>query len=314
VVLVEVVHLWGRRADLRTPACPAWSLALGAAAVLPLLALHSGASLQAFFGEVLTFLTSGAYAYEEPLAPFLSSTEHAGYLLALVAMLGVCIAVARSKPAERRTAIGFAVAGVAAYAAAMHQHKFWSYHFIAAFCVSVFGIAWLLGELDRSAARRVAAAYGVFVGIWIALGLAARIDVASREYPGVSALLEPLMPPGARVMFFSPGMEMTREALFLGVEIAGPWTIHYRLPTYAGLRDPDARQRALRTYAGEIRSVIDRERPTVLVFAASKQALGDKTAHDLLVAEHGLLAASGYRRLDAPDLAPFHWIAYGRED
>jgi hypothetical protein len=300
-------------------------LAAGASLVLVGLALHSGESLAAFFEVTLPYHLRGGYrGYEGGFEKFLLRADHRWVIFGF-ALLPVAILLNwREAAAPRALLRAAATLPLLAYLAVLHQGKFWAYHLTPVLGTLLLFDSLLLG-------RAFARARGTLLRRSLIGGLLASLLImvtksflgierlVLRDQPTVAQDIAPLVHPGDRVMFFSSSMLFVFAPLHLDLDIAGPWSIHDAVPGLVAIADPRERERALASYAGEVRRWIDETRPRLFFFSPHRQGLKGRTMHELLVVRNHLVPLEAYRRLAPEELSRCcpglrGWIVYERRD
>ena len=298
------------------------ALACGMALPVALLALHSTESLRVFFTRNLPMYLSGAYThYDTGYAEFASSPLHL-QLVAGLALVALSVAVAlRAGIAGPRQALAIAGTAALAYGAVVHQHKFWSYHAVPVFALTLVPGAWLWARLlSRAEPRRepsppsppspgpgfapgAAALAGALILLPAAVSTRDTVHMLTRQTP-LGAPLVPLVAEYPRPMFFSMSVTTAYAPMLLQRPLVGPFTVLVDLPEILALPDAAERGRRLASYGERIRTAIRDERPDLLVYSPETLARpGDVPLHTVLAGAGVDPAALGYRRVPASRLA-----------
>jgi len=321
ILLVEGFVLWRRKS--LSPAFPA-ALFSGMLLVIPALALHSADSLTRFLTENIPMYFRGGYDfYEKSYSAFLGTNLHHAMVFGFVVLLATAAFAARADAAVRPSAVLFVGLALFAYFAVWHQGKFWSYHTMPFFALTLVPAAFLAGaaltKLPRPGYRRVlAGTLATLLLVWAGATVAGTARMLTRYAP-LGSFLCPIAKPYDRVMYFSMSVMVQYPPLHLRQEMVGPWTVFLDLPELLALPDPVERDRRVAAFAAEVRTTIDRERPELLVFSPQDQALPTGTTlHDLLL-ELEALSLTDYRPVSARAYGvddPFieGWILYQRVD
>lgn len=299
--------------------------ALGLGMLLPfaLLLLHSPAAFVAFVTEIIPLHLRGDYGhYGMPAADFITSSIHLR-----IALLGLVFLVCwwvslRQRILPWRSLLLLLLIPAATYLSVWHQYKFWSYHAIPLFAALVAFTAYLLpriGERLKAPARTVLVT-GAGLVLAVFLGLAMHnLRTMLEEAEPLGSYLVPVVRDHNPVMYFSMNVETSYATLLLHHETVGPWSVHFMLPGILAIRDPQERRIRLEGYAQEISAFIERDRPSLLVFAPYRQGLPPGVGlHDLL-AEHGVVPRADYVRIPERVLMESDprlegWIVYQRLD
>lgn len=317
ILLVELFVRWRHRApDWRVPT------ALVAGLLLPFacLALHSLDSLTWFVTKTIpTYFRGGYDFYENSYAAFLTTGLHHRMLIGLAACLLAAILAVRLKAlAPASIGLLLSLAGLA-YFSVWHQGKFWSYHTMPFFALTVVPAAFLVGvSLPRLARPVLGRVLAALMLVWSGTTVAGTARMLTR-YPPLGSFLCPVVEPFDRVMYFSMSVMVQYPPLKLRREMIGRWTVYMDLPELLALPDSEERARRVTAFADAVRSTIERERPELLVFSPETQALPPGASlHDLLQRLDALPLA-GYRSVSARTLgatAPWadEWILYVRAD
>ena len=301
LVLVEAFVWWRRR--VLHPRVPA-ALFAGASLVFVALALHSRDSLARFLTDNIPMYFRGGYDfYEKSYTVFLGTGLHHAMVAGFAVLLLAAVLAARLDTGARPVVGLFLALAVFAYFAVWHQGKFWSYHTMPFFALTLVpamhfaGVA--LGRWKQGTARRVLAAGLAAV---LLVGAGATVAGTARmltRYPPLGSFLCPIVEPYERVMYFSMSVMVQYPPLRLRQEMVGPWTVFLDLPELMALPDPAERDRRIAAFVEELRATIDNERPELLVFSPQGQALpAGATLHDVL-ADLGALPLAEYRPVSA---------------
>ena len=293
---------------------PLLSLALGALLPILLLAVHSPASAHRFLFENIPMYLRGGYDhYATPFADFAMSALHlqivAGFLL-LALLAGV--ASIRGWLPTRENLLLLATAAMS-YFALWHQHKFWSYHALPIFGVTLFAIAYLIGsarakiDLKRPAIPLLALLVTALVSLSTLFSAATMLQ----RYPPLGAFLVPAAERYERTMYFSMSVMVQYPPLLLDRPMLGPWTVLLDLPELVALPDGVERERALLDYFGAIRDEVHQQRPQLLIFSPQAQALpAGVTLHQLIERYDGIPPGE-YREVTAQALGVNSPLARG---
>ncbi len=105
-------------------------------------------------------------------------------------------------------------------------------------------------------------------------------------------------------MVFSTSIWEIRPAVLRGVELVGPWFMHYTLPGIFQIRDARAKTEELARYRNEIDHRIRAEKPEMIFFVETEKWFlpPDRTIHSL-VADAGVNLPAEYRELTEQDLS-----------
>jgi hypothetical protein len=314
VALAEAFYLRERRGRLALWA----SLGAGALAPFAILALEPRA-FGAMLERMVPYHLGSSYdAYASAPSRFLWHPRHLGLLaLALPTLAATAWAVAKGLVA-RRVALPVLCVALLFYLGIWQQRMFFPYHFLP-----FQAVAWvfLLFVAFRIAARRPAYAGRRVALVLVALlpvaviarGLLSMAELAAQRPPLVVRALAQSLGPRGRLLLLSPSVEgpVFTWALRQDVEIVGPWTSNYTLPGLVALEDAEQRERAVRDYFAPLAERIRTERPDLVLFSPSTQALRGRTLHDVIAREHRLFPVSGYRMVGR---TPDGWILYARRE
>ncbi|MEN8182662.1 MAG: hypothetical protein ABFS46_09020, partial [Myxococcota bacterium] len=119
-----------------------------------------------------------------------------------------------------------------------------------------------------------------------------------RPLPVAVRELAPWIEGAGSIALLSPAVErgIFSWALRHDVELMRPWTSHYTVPAALALEDPRARAAALRAHFAPIVDRIRSERPDLVIFSPSTQAMPPfVTLHDVVVRELRFFPTAGYR-------------------
>ena len=296
LMMVEFLAIWWRGVDGQPdPAGRAGALGwivLGGLLPLGWLAVLSTDSLQGLLGTVVPFHASGAYgAMDRPLAELLARPAHT--VLVVVAVAAVLIGfVARRRGvvSGRRSTL---VTGLilVAYVALVHQHKFFSYHLVPVFGISVFFGASFLVALSRSGVRPpmgalARRALGLLLVAGTGIALLPRYVDARNEHGSLATDLAALVERGDSVHFVSVGLDPIYAPFHLQLRCTNLWAHDVVLPALMVGDDERARATALDAHADALRERIRERRPLwVLVEPYQRPYLRDRSPYELLVAD-----------------------------
>lgn len=285
----------------------AGAVAAGFAMPYAILCFHSMNSLRQFLDFILPFHLSGGHdAYFEEggwLQDWWFSQNPASTVLLLVGIICACL-VWRLRLDLRRHLILGALLMTGAVLSIQLQHKFWSYHFAVLFALLLIFDAFLLQRLfvhclKSHRVRLIGGSVLVGFTLWL-LGprLLSQFErLGSRPETEID-ILEPALSevlPGEKILFLSPSIDFSHTLIFRNIRSAGPWAFNFTLPAIVRLQSQTERDRLLKRYIENLQEVIHRERPRLLCFSPSTQALDGRTIHQILVMENGLLSHSGYQ-------------------
>jgi hypothetical protein len=313
VALCEAFFLRERRGRLALWAC----LGAGALAPFAILALEPRA-FRAMLERMVPYHLGSSYgAYASAPSRFLWHPRHLGLLaLAAPALAAGAWAVATGR-LERRVALPALCVALLFYLGIWQQRMFFPYHFLpfqaVAWVFLFFAAFRIAAGRPAGTGRRVAIALVALLPVAaIARGLASMAELAAQRPPLVVRALAQALGPRGRLLLVSPTVEgaVFTFALRRDVEIVGPWTSNYTLPELLALEDPEARERAVRGYFEPLAERIRAERPDLVLFSPSTQALPrGRTLHDVIARELRLFPIPGYRMAGQ---TPDGWILYAR--
>jgi hypothetical protein len=277
-----------RRIEWRPLLC----LAFGAVLPILLLALHSPVSAQRFLFENIPMYLRGGYDhYATPFADFAMSALHlqivAGFLL--LALLAGAATIRGWLP--RRDSLLLLATAAMSYFALWHQHKFWSYHALPIFGITLFAIAYLIGSWRAPVALKRPAIPLLALLVTALVSLSTLFSAATmlQRYPPLGAFLVPAAERYERTMYFSMSVMVQYPPLLLDRPMLGPWTVLLDLPELIALPEEAERERSLSTYFGEVRDEIQLQRPQLLIFSPQAQALpAGVTLHQLFERYDGI--------------------------
>jgi len=279
-------------------------LALGMALPLTFLAIHSVDSVRGFLGWLVPLHASGIYdAYGEPGSVFGRWWMGNGPLaVALPVTLLITSLLAwflRVHPA-RHLVCGAAILVLTA-GSIYTQHKFWSYHYAFLYAQLVFFSAFLLHrvlhELVRPALASLAAA--ALALTFFGPRLVTQLERFSGEPESLDhPLASRFRALGAAtpVLILSTSIDHETSTLLTNVNAVGPWCFNFTVPGMARLDGIGPRHRAFVRYTESLRRLIAREKPALVAFSPSRQALPKGvTMHGIFQEEYGLLDGQPYR-------------------
>jgi hypothetical protein len=291
---------------------------------LVLLALHSPASLARFLGENIPMYLRGAYThYDTSYAAFLATPLHWQMVGGAVLLLGAAVSARMRDAMNGRAVVLLLAVATIAYLSVVHQHKFWSYHTMVYFATTLVSAVLLLGSAVQTVGQRT---WRRAMSGWVALALCLTVvstvrDTGKmlRDYRPLGSELVELIAPYEKIMYFSMSVVTSYAPLLLGKHMVGPYTVFVDLPELLAIPDGTRRERVLNDYAGEVRRVIERERPELLVFSPERLALRDGVTMHGFLRDHGAIPQGSYRRLDAAELSRIDprlagWPVYRRVD
>lgn len=314
MVLVAAVELlcWSARpAAMRH----AWVvLGIGALLPLPLLLVHSPASLVALWTETTRFHLAGAYRYfDQPYTVLLESSSHR-WLLGYSAVLAYFLwPLLLSRSFLRSTSACTLLVPLLAYGLVIQQHKFWSYHsMVVASLVVVLTYYCLARLLPRLPRDRAATLFALATGALV-LQLATAsftFERMIREWKTGSGeaadvlKLAPYLRDRERILYYSTSIVHMQLAYFLQQRIVGRWCHDARYPSIIRHPDRDARIHLLQEYCDEQRELIRSQRPSVIVFYTTGQGLRatDPDLYETLVEKCDVVPRADYSALPQTEL------------
>ncbi len=244
-------------------------------------------------------------------------------LAALLVWLAASILAVRCE-AVRPSLAGLFLALIGlAYAVVWYQGRFWSYHTMLFFALTVVSAAYCCGlfvaRLQRQLVPRLVG--GTFAAVLLVLSATTVAGTAKMltRFPPLGSFLCPVVRHYDRVMYFSMSAMVQYPPLKLRQQMIGPWTVFVDLPELLALPDGEERERRLEGYAAKVRETIERERPELLVFSPEPQALPAGTTLHGLLQDIDALPLEAYRPVSAGALGgtdPWldEWLFYQRAD
>lgn len=316
IAVIAVTELFFiRKRDHRTAVWVA--LVVGGVVPFAVLAVHSGDAIIGFFERAIPYHLSGSYEhYGGSFERFAGSRRHLTLLLMTTFLAATVVAALRRGALERWKAVAVVTIAVALYATVLHQGKFYAYHTLPLYGVTLTLAALVIGQflsvVEHSALRRGATGL-VAVGLLILIASGFRNTHGLLRVPPIARNVElfPYLAHQRQVMLMTPVVEgdFFRYLLSHDLDIMGPWSSNYTVAGLLAIADPEERSAALKAYFEPLRANLAQQKPDLVLFSPIRYPPRGPSLHEVFVKEYATFPTPSYEFFKRTDRG---WILYRR--